>query len=140
MSSVTKLIFPFMITVGAIYLIVREIIGYFRLRKSEGSTDGIKKRMFRRIIGAVLVISMAVMLSWGLIIMQRPTIENWRGVAGYWTIVIVLVFISIILAIWDMFDGVKKLEKIMDGNSRRYLEEIEHKLVNYKLQSKKQRK
>lgn len=98
------------------------------------------RRLYRRVFGAILIISIAFMLFWGLSRMKPPTIDNWENYARYWVVVLAMVIISVMLAVWDMLDGVKNIEKMVEKTSREQLRDVRKKLTQYKLQEKRPHK
>ena len=139
MSIVVKLIFPLAISIGAIYLVLLEIVGYVRAKKQGKPLNDVTRRLFRRIFGAILIISVAFMLFWGLS-KKPPTVENWEKYARYWIVVVVLVILSVLLAVWDMLDGVSNIERLVETSSRKHLKEIKSSLSKYSKKEGKRQK
>ncbi len=140
MGMIIKMIFPLAISMGAFYLVLMEIAGYVRAKKQGKPMNDLIRRLYRRIFGAVLIISIAFMLFWGLSRMKAPTLDNWQNYARYWVVVVAMVVMSVMLAVWDMLDGVKNIEKMVEKTSKEQLREIKEKLTQYKLQEKRPNK
>lgn len=129
-------IFPAFLTLGALYLIAAEFTSYSRFEKLNLKSSKLKTRMIRRISGALIVIVVAIMISWGISNMPRPPkalfqhqIRYW---SLYWTILAGIVLVAIILAIWDAIDGVRYLERLADQCTLEHLNEINKKLTEKK--------
>ena len=125
MIALGKIILPLFLIIGAVYLVVVEFVSYPRLKKYGHPENNLKLRMGRRLVGALLVIIVAVLMFWGLNFMPRPSIGLFHRQAAHWALVMVLVFVVVILAMWDAVDGLKYLEKLADQVSRKELEDLE---------------
>ena len=140
MGMIIKLIFPLAISMGALYLVLMEIAGFVRAKRQGKPMSDLVRRLYRRVFGAILIISIAFMLFWGLTRIKPPTVDNWENYARYWVVVVAMVVISVMLAVWDMLDGVKNIERMVEKTSREQLREVREKLTQYKLQEKRPHK
>lgn len=140
MGMFIKSIFPLAICIGAFYLVLLEIAGYVRAKKQGKPMNDLIRRLYRRVFGAILIISISFMLFWGLSRMKPLTIDNWENYARYWGVVVAMLVMSVMLAVWDMLDGVKNIEKMVEKTSKEHLSEVRKKLTQCKLQEKRPNK
>ena len=132
MQFFIQYIFPISLTLGAVFLAVHEIVGYKRLKKMGYSKDKLRSRMIRRMMGTVIIILVAAMVFWGVSNMGPLKLENWKIQARFWLIVIGLVFLSVALALWDVLDGIKNLEQVIDNSLMEQLTDVEKMMLEGK--------
>lgn len=128
MNIIVKYIFPILLILGTVYLLLVEFRSYSRLKRMGQSIGKLKGRIIRRIIGATLIVLIAIMLMWGLNKLEPITMINWRNHAKYWGIVIGLILVTVGFAVWDMMAGVKLLESLIDEGTYDQLKEIKDKI------------
>ncbi len=120
-----KIVLPIFLIIGAIYLIMIEIGAFPRLKESGYPGKKLKLRFFRRVTGAGIIATVAVLLFWGLNFMPKPSIDMFHQQAAHWALVMILVFVVILLAIWDTLESLRYLETLADQVSRKDLEDLE---------------
>jgi hypothetical protein len=123
MSFLGKGIFPLALVIGAVYLLMMEIRYYPRLISYGHPEKNLKVRLVRRVIGSILVIAVAGMIFYGLNFMSRPSPGIIHRQAEYWLTMMGLVILIVLLALWDVFDGLRYLERLSSQLSR---EDLEH--------------
>jgi hypothetical protein len=132
MQILFKIFFPMLLCAGAVYLIILEIMNYPRLKKLGFQKQSLKARFLRRTLGALIVISIAILLFWGLGSMWPPSSSGDRDVLNrqlaYWSIVAGLVFLTIMFAMWDALEGVRHIEKLIERNTVEEIREIRESL------------
>lgn len=117
-----KYILPLFLIVGAVYLIIIEIKAFPRLKRYGHPVKSLKFRMARRITGSILVIAIALLIFWGLNYLPKPTAGLFQRQAAHWAVVMGLVFIVVLLALWDTIDGLKYLENLANQVSKEELD------------------
>lgn len=135
MDFFIKYVFPFLLLIGAVCLSLQEVSAYHRGKKAKVSLKSLKIRLFRRLFGAFMVVLIAVLLFWGTGNLERLQVDNWQFQARFWLFVIGLVFLTMGLAVWDVLDGVKKLEQILDITTKEQMDDVKKYLKkNHTLQ------
>ncbi|MCE1246647.1 MAG: hypothetical protein LWY06_08385 [Firmicutes bacterium] len=120
MQILFKFIVPILLCIGAVYLIGVEILNYPRLKKMGIKKTTLKARFLRRTFGAFVVIAIAVLVAWGLSSMWPPVVgdrELLNRQLAFWSIIGGLVFLTILLALWDALEGVRHIEKLIEKNT-----------------------
>lgn len=120
-----RTILPAILIIGAIYLAVAEIVAFPRLKNYGYPEKLLKIRMVRRLAGLFLVCVVAVMMIWGLRYLPGASAGVFYRQASHWAIVMGLVFVIVILAMWDALDGLKYLASLTDQVSKQDLKELE---------------
>jgi len=137
MQFIGKIILPSILITGSLYLIVIELLAYPRLKKYGHPEGNLKIRMARRISGSILVIISACMIYWGLYSFHRPSIGHFHKQALHWAIVMGIVFIIVILALWDAIEGIKYLEKLASRISKEDLDAVQENIKAFEAREKK---
>jgi magnesium-transporting ATPase (P-type) len=117
-------IFPSILILSAFYLILKEWAIYRQSNKQDAEGRRAKGRFIRRSVGAVLVFLIAIMIYIGLAYFPHPTNETIYQQLNYWLVVMSIVFLSIVIAIWDMLASVKNLECIVGECSEESIEDL----------------
>lgn len=105
-------------------MIVYEIISHKRLMKLHIGEINLKKRLARRIVGLVFLLIASVLIYLGLNYIPLPTPAVYKDQALLWATVVGLVFLSVLLAIWDAVDNARHIGKLADQLTRENLENI----------------
>lgn len=140
MSFLGKSILPLILILGSIYLVLLEILLYPRLKRYGHPEKSLNVRMGRRVTGAFLVVIVAVMMFWGLNFMPKPEPGVFQKQAAHWAAVVALVFVIVLLAIWDAADGLKYLEKLADQITRENLSAIDERVGPEQTQAQGEKK
>lgn len=120
MELVRLYVFPLGLSLVGCVLIHLEMAHYARERRRGRAST---MRFLRRITGALLMIAIAVLVHVGKVApgpVQDP--EEARALLDHWLWVMGLVVGAMVLAVWDVVDGVRSL--------RRYFEDMEQEEVN----------
>lgn len=133
MEFFIKYIFPTTLTLGAIFLAFHEIIGYNRLKAMGFPPEKLRSRMIRRMLGTMIIILVAVMVFWGVSNLGPLKADNWKVQAKFWLIVIGMVLFTVLLAVWDVMDGIKNLEQSIDKGLLEQLTHVEKMMLQGKI-------
>lgn len=120
MEWVRLYVFPIGLTLVGCILMHLELAYYTRERRRG---RGNVVRLIRRVSGAVIMVAIAVLVHLGKIApgpVQNP--QEARALLDHWLWVMGLVLVAMILAVWDVIDGVRSL--------RRYFEDMEQEEVS----------
>ncbi len=120
MELVRLYLFPLGLSLVGCILIHLELAHYARERRRRRAS---LMRLLRRLTGALIMIVIAVLVHVGKIApgpVQSP--EEARALLNHWLWVMGLVVVAMILAVWDVLDGVRNL--------RRYFEDMEQEEVS----------
>lgn len=125
MDFLGKTILPALLIAGASYLALIEFSSFPRLKNAGYPEKLLKIRLVRRIAGLALVVAIAVMMYWGLNHMPGPVRGSFHRQAFHWAVVMGMVFIVVLLALWDAVDGLRYLESIADQFTKQDLDELD---------------
>jgi hypothetical protein len=119
-----KIIFPILVFLGAAGLTMFEIASFHRLVKIHVEEIYLKKRLIRRIIGLAFLMIASVLIFIGLNYLPPPTRTVYRDQAIVWAAVVGLVFLAVVLAVWDTIDNARQIGKLADQVTRENIENI----------------
>ena len=125
MQLAVQFIIPLLLGVSAIWLAFQEYYNFNSDRKT-GRADTLK--LCRRLFGSLLLILIAYMIYSGdTSLIFSPAKERLRSattqeqavkVINYWSSVLGLVFLSVIIAIWDVIAGLRKIRLLIAENTK----------------------
>lgn len=120
MEWVRLYVFPIGLSLVGCVLMHIELAHYGReRRRGRGSLT----RLIRRLSGALIMIAIAILVHLGKVApgpVQSP--DEARALLDHWLWVMGLVLAAMVLAVWDVIDGVRSL--------RRYFEDMEQEEVS----------
>ncbi len=118
MNVTLHYIVPFLLLIGAFWLGLQEAVAFRRASVRPWV------RLFRRWCGAIILVIIAYMLYKGdttLILMSKEEArrlaesnrEYVSGCLNYWTTVMGLVCATVVLALWDVVDSLKRIKRML---------------------------
>lgn len=120
MEWVRLYLFPLGLTLIGCVLMHLELAHYARERRR--GRQPARLRFVRRMAGALIMIAIAVLVHLGEVAPgQVQSVDEARAMLDHWLWVMGLVILAMVLAIWDVLEGVRNL--------RRYFEDMEQEEV-----------
>ncbi|MCR5662713.1 MAG: hypothetical protein K6G50_11400 [bacterium] len=143
MQLAVQFIIPLLLGVSAMWLAFQEFYNYNSERKM-GRADNLK--LCRRLFGSLLLIVIAYMIYSGdTSLIFSPAKERLRVAAtqeqavkviNYWSSVLGLVFLSVIIAIWDVVAGLRKIRMLIAENTKHEVAIVKEMITSAQLASK----
>lgn len=115
--------FPAMLVLGAMWLAAVE----WRHFRTDGSPS--LMRLLRRLAGAAVLVAVAVMVHLGdTSAGPRLTLQEATDRFHYWMAVLGLVAFAMVLAVWDVIDGLRRLGSYLEDVERDEMQSLRQRL------------
>ncbi len=115
--------FSLLLLIGGVYLSWIEIKTYKKLKN--------KQRLFRRLLGVLILFVVAFMVLWGGFSMRKdlkPSPNTANFWFTFWAIAIGLILVTVFLALWDAYESLKYVGKLADESAMEDLKKIQQML------------